>query len=178
GYAQYYVKLFKEIAKYLFEFKNLINSEDDFQAVVQGVFSHYSDAQFHGERISVVPEMQSGGGYRVDIGLVGKKVFVGIELKHDNTAGKPDGKYILNGIPITTKAQEAEDQLERYKKQPNNIKSLTDGDEAAMLWAVFHRNAEIEDKLIEVRSEFDTFPVVHSSMHVMQQLMGEHNMDE
>ncbi|WP_425361814.1 hypothetical protein [Candidatus Tisiphia endosymbiont of Mystacides longicornis] len=178
--AQYYVKLFKEIAKYLFEFKNLINSEDDFQAVVQGVFSHYSDAQFQGgERISVVPEMQSGGGYRVDIGLVGKKVFVGIELKWDDTKGVPQtNKHQVSGTEITAKANDAEKQLARYKEQPNNIKSLTDGDKAAMLWAVFHRNAETEDKLIEVRSEFDTFPVVHSSMHVMQQLMGEHNIDE
>lgn len=123
--------------------------------------------------------MQSGGGYRVDIGLVGKKVFVGIELKWDDTKGVPQtNKHQVSGTEITAKANDAEKQLARYKEQPNNIKSLTDGDKAAMLWAVFHRNAETEDKLIEVRSEFDTFPVVHSSMHVMQQLMGEHNIDE
>lgn len=177
--ARYYIDLFKEISKHLFNFKESINSEDDFQAVLQGVFTHYSDAQFrvgNNERISVVPEMQSGGGYRVDIGLVGKKVFVGIELKFDATQGTSKPKMLKN-TAITTKAQEAENQLARYKEQPNNIKSLTDGDEAAMLWAVFHKKATTPESLIEVRSEFDTFPVVHSSMHIIGDLIIGDPMD-
>lgn len=173
--AQHYVNLFKEISKHLFNFKESINNEDNFQAIVQGIFTHYSDVQFGGgnnERISVVPEMQSGGGYRVDIGIVGKKVFVGIELKFDETQGTQKSKMLKN-TAITAKANDAEKQLARYKEQPNNIKSLTDGDEAAMLWAVFHKKATTTESLIEVRSEFDTFPVVHSSMHVIQQLIGD-----
>ncbi|WP_341793887.1 hypothetical protein [Rickettsia endosymbiont of Ceutorhynchus obstrictus] len=173
--AQHYVNLFKEISKHLFDFKESINNEDNFQAIVQGIFTHYSDVQFGGgnnERISVVPEMQSGGGCRVDIGIVGKKVFVGIELKFDETQGTQKPKMLKN-TAITAKANDAEKQLARYKEQPNNIKSLTDGDEAAMLWAVFHKKATTPESLIEVRSEFDTFPVVHSSMHVIQQLIGD-----
>ncbi|WP_341752557.1 MULTISPECIES: hypothetical protein [unclassified Candidatus Tisiphia] len=158
--VEHYLELFKNISPDLFKFKKLFNYEIDFQAVLQGLLTYYSDSQFYGAngsgtRVSIIPEMQSGGGARIDIGIAEKDGFIAIELKFD----KDTTANILSA-----KAHEAEEQLKRYKQQPNNIKSVIDSETAAIIWAVFHKTA---DALIEVRNKFDIFPVVHSSMHII-----------
>lgn len=168
--AEHYLELlFNNISPYLYKFKELFDSERDFEAMLQGLMTYYSDSQFYGaqgggKRVSIIPEMQSGGGSRIDIGVSGKDGFIAIELKFDKT--------ISPNIP-SAKAKESEEQLERYKQQPNNIKSVIDSDKAAITWAVFHKNAETIDKLIEVRNKFDIFSITHSSIHMIPTIQPE-----
>lgn len=171
--AEHYKKLFTEVSSTVFPIKEMINNEIDFQAILHGLFMYYSDSQMSGgskKRIGVIPEVQSGSGKRIDIGVIGGKEFTGIELKFSETQGIADG--------LTKKAKEAESQLDRYKKQPNNVKSLTDSERAKMFWAVFHKGASTRESLIETRDKFDVFQVVHSSMHVIPHLQPEDILEQ
>ncbi|WP_265022323.1 ankyrin repeat domain-containing protein [Wolbachia endosymbiont (group B) of Ischnura elegans] len=171
--AEHYKKLFTEVSSTVFPIKEMINNEIDFQAILHGLFMYYSDSQMSGgskKRIGVIPEVQSGRGKRIDIGVIGGEEFTGIELKFSETQGIADG--------LTTKAKEAESQLDRYKKQPNNVKSLTDSERAKMFWAVFHKGASTPESLIETRDKFDVFLVSHSSMHILPPLQPEDILEQ
>ncbi|WP_143688901.1 hypothetical protein [Wolbachia endosymbiont of Laodelphax striatellus] len=171
--VEHFRRLFTEVSDTLFPVKEMIKNEIDFQAILHGLFMYYSDSQMSGgskKRIGVIPEVQSGGGKRIDIGVIGGEEFTGIELKFSETQGIADG--------LTTKAKEAESQLDRYKKQPNNVKSLTDSERAKMFWAVFHKGASTPESLIETRDKFDVFQVVHSSMHVIPHLQPEDILEQ
>lgn len=157
--AEHHIGLFKEVSQVLLPFKELIDSEVDFQAMLHGLLMYYQESTSSKKLVGVISEVQTGGGKRIDIGVVGGEIFTGIELKFDKTGG-----IVPEGEELTTKAKEAESQLERYKKQPNNIKSLIDSEEARLFWAVFHKGANEPKLLIETRSEFYAFQLDHSSI--------------
>ncbi|WP_264377698.1 ankyrin repeat domain-containing protein [Wolbachia endosymbiont (group B) of Philonthus cognatus] len=157
--AEHHIGLFKEVSQVLLPFKELIDSEVDFQSMLHGLLMYYQESTSSKKLVGVISEVQTGGGKRIDIGVVGGEIFTGIELKFDKTGG-----IVPEGEELTTKAKEAESQLERYKKQPNNIKSLIDSEEARLFWAVFHKGANEPKLLIETRSEFYAFQLDHSSI--------------
>lgn len=138
-----YKEVFKEISRILYPFKSLINNEAEFQAVLHGLFSSYSD-----DNIKVITEFQIGGGEKLDIMLIIQAIDkttehppVGIELKF---AKKKE---------LNNKVKEADDQLERYKKKGKAYKVVTDADKFGLMYAVFDADAADEDSLIKVGGE-------------------------
>ncbi|WP_353287613.1 ankyrin repeat domain-containing protein [Wolbachia endosymbiont (group B) of Gerris lacustris] len=169
--AEHRIGLFKEVSQVLLPFKELIDSEVDFQAMLHGLLMYYQESTSSKKLVGVISEVQTGGGKRIDIGVVGGEIFTGIELKFDKTGG-----IVPEGEELTTKAKEAESQLERYKKQPNNIKSLIDSEEARLFWAVFHKGANEPKLLIETRSEFYAFQLDHSSMCLLSSSLSRRKL--
>jgi hypothetical protein len=159
-----YKEVFKEISCILHPFKSLINNEAEFQAVLHGLFSSYSD-----DNIKVITEFQIGGGEKLDIMMVVQVVGkdhppVGIELKFAK-AGE-----------LNNKAREAENQLERYQKG-EAYKVVTDADKVKLMYAVFDQGAKDENSLISIKNkssekfkEVDFVEVVakHSSDTMLQ----------
>lgn len=149
-----YKEVFKEISHILNPFKSLINNEAEFQAVLHGLFSSYSD-----DNIKVITEFQIGGGEKLDIMLIIQAIDkttehppVGIELKFAK-AGELDNKII-----------EAENQLERYQKG-EAYKVVTDANKVELIYAVFDQGAtnENEKDLIKVGDKFVSLEAKHSS---------------
>ncbi len=169
--AEHHIELLKKISEILFPFKELIDSEVDFQSMLHGLLMYYQESTSSKKLVGVISEVQTGGGKRIDIGVVGGEIFTGIELKFDKT-----GSIVPEGEELTTKAKEAESQLERYKKQPNNIKSLIDSEEARLFWAVFHKGANEPKLLIETRSEFYAFQLDHSSMCLLSSSLSRRKL--
>ncbi|WP_259348741.1 hypothetical protein [Wolbachia pipientis] len=162
-----YKKVFKEISYILHPFKSLINNEAEFQAVLHGLFSSYSD-----DNIKVITEFQIGGGEKLDMMMVVQVVGkehppIGIELKFAK-----EGK-------LNSKIKEAESQLERYQKG-EAYKVVTDADKVKLMYAVFNKEAADENSLIKVggevkKEEFVEVVAKHSSDTMMsrgQQLTG------
>ncbi|WP_353274729.1 hypothetical protein [Wolbachia endosymbiont (group B) of Hofmannophila pseudospretella] len=149
-----YKRVFTEVSHMLYSFKSLINNEADFQAVLHGLFSSYSDGN-----IRVITEFQIGGGEKLDIMMVVQVIGkehppIGIELKF----AKP-GK-------LNSKIKEADDQLERYQKG-EAYKVVTDANEVELMYAVFNQGATNKDDLIRIGDKFVDLKAKHSSDTMM-----------
>ncbi|PRD22884.1 UNVERIFIED_CONTAM: Ankyrin-3 [Trichonephila clavipes] len=165
-----YNELFKKLGEAIFPFKSLVNGENDFQAVLDGAFNHYSDLRLQESpetRALVLTEFQTGRGKRADMLVHGIKFEgdakeytpIGLELKLSRQ-GK--GAALL---------KKAEGQINEEYKKGVTYKTLTDGDEVKFIGVVFDKKASDANSLVLASrtSEEGFIPVkvVHSSTHVL-----------
>ncbi|WP_264723490.1 ankyrin repeat domain-containing protein [Wolbachia endosymbiont (group A) of Cheilosia soror] len=165
-----YNGLFRKIGEGMLPFKTLINKETNFQGVLDGALSHYSDLRLQESpetRALVLTEFQTGRGKRVDMLVHGIKFAdqgnakeytpIGLELKG------PEEKISADKLK-----EKANKQItERYAKGVT-YKTLTDGDEVKFIGVVFDKKASNANSLVLASrtSEEGFIPVkvVHSSV--------------
>lgn len=178
-----YKELFTKIGEVIYPVKSLINSESEFQGILEGIFKYYSDLKLSQQldrRELVLTEFQTGGGSRIDM-LVqaigsseqGMKEYipVGLELKYDdsvklNSFDKKQDEYI-QGLILAHKEQVLvkellADQIERYA-QGAAIKTITDGNKVAIMGIVFNKQAQDHNSLLLTTKKLVEANIVHSS---------------
>ncbi len=170
-----YKELLAKVGEGVSPFKSLIEKEAHFQAVLHGLFSHYSDIKLGDSpenRALVLTEFQTGKGKRVDMLVHGVKfedrgsnakeyIPIGLELK-----GPREGKE------ADALKKEANKQITDEYKEGVTYKTLTDGDKVACVGVVFDKKAGNANSLIQLSNEekFTPVKVVHSSiMQIGQQ---------
>ncbi|UCM86429.1 MAG: ankyrin repeat domain-containing protein (plasmid) [Rickettsia endosymbiont of Culicoides impunctatus] len=178
-----YKELFKKIAEVLYPIKSLVNSEVEFQGILEGIFKYYSDAKLAEgleRRELILTEFQIGGGGRIDmlVQAIGASeqatkeyTPVGLELKYDNSIQlslfelKQDES--IQNIIWKQKVKKVvskllDEQVERYA-QGAAIKSITDGNKVAMMGLVFNAQAQDSSQLLLTTDKFLEADIVHSS---------------
>ncbi|MFP3022857.1 MAG: hypothetical protein ACEY3K_08085, partial [Wolbachia sp.] len=139
-----YKELLGKVGEGVSPFKSLIEKEAHFQAVLHGLFSHYSDIKLGDSpenRALVLTEFQTGKGKRVDMLVHGVKfadqgsnakeyIPIGLELK-----GPREGKE------ADALKKEANKQITDEYKEGVTYKTLTDGDKVACVGVVFDKKA-------------------------------------
>ncbi|MDE5059353.1 hypothetical protein OZD65_00005, partial [Wolbachia endosymbiont of Drosophila burlai] len=166
-----YKELWGKVGEGVSPFKSLIEKEAHFQAVLHGLFSHYSDIKL-GEspesRALVLTEFQTGRGKRIDMLVHGIKfadrgsnakeyIPIGLELK-----GPREGKT------ADALKDEANRQIADEYTKGVTYKTLTDGNEVDFMGVVFDKGANSANSLIlGSKDEFTPVIVVHSSVHVI-----------
>jgi len=166
-----YNKLFKKVGEAIFPFESLVNGENDFQGVLDGAFSHYSDLRLQESpetRALLLTEFQTGRGKRADMLVHGIKfegdakeyIPIGLELKG------PRGEIGADALK-----REANDQITKEYERGVTYKTLTDGDEVKFIGVVFDKKASDANSLVLASrtSEEGFIPVkvVHSSTQVL-----------
>ncbi|MFT4327777.1 MAG: hypothetical protein AB3P07_04135 [Wolbachia pipientis] len=166
-----YNELFKKLGEAIFPFKSLVNGENDFQAVLDGAFNHYSDLRLQESPETtalVLTEFQTGRGKRADM------LVHGIKFEGDAKEYTPIGlelKGPRSGVNVNGLKREANDQITKEYERGVTYKTLTDGDEVKFIGVVFDKKASDEHSLVLASrtSEEGFIPVkvVHSSIHMI-----------
>lgn len=154
---------FKEVSKIIFQFKDLIKNEYDFQVVLDGIFCTYSDKKPN-ESV-VLTEYQTGLGNRIDMIIHQKgNPIIGLELK------------IATAKESVSKLKEAENQINKKYEKSVTYKVLEDIDinkpelnTIKLIGVVLISDAFSAEKLIicSEKANMPTVEIRHSSIALM-----------
>jgi len=164
-----YKGLLAKIADGIYPIKDLITNEARLQAVLNGLFSSYSDLRLQetSGKVVIIPEFQTGAGGRVDMVIQGigplpegtkEYTPMGLEFKLiDKNLGQDQLRQEVDKL---TKEQNI-----RYAKGAA-LKTITDSDKMFFMGVVVNVKAKDKGSLILTSDEFVPALVVHSSIDI------------
>ncbi len=164
-----YKGLLAKIADGIYPIKDLITNEARLQAVLNGLFSGYSDLRLQetSGKVVIIPEFQTGAGGRVDMVIQGigplpegtkEYTPMGLEFKLiDKNLGQDQLRQEVDKL---TKEQNI-----RYAKGAA-LKTITDSDKMFFMGVVVNVKAKDKGSLILTSDEFVPALVVHSSIDI------------
>ncbi|BFD47610.1 MAG: hypothetical protein DMENIID0003_06840 [Wolbachia endosymbiont of Sergentomyia squamirostris] len=172
--------LLTEVADKIYPIKDLITNEARLQAILNGLFSSYSDLKLqetssspsNSAKVVIIPEFQVGAGGRVDMviqgigpSLQGTKEYTPIALEFKLIDKNLNQDQLEQEVDKLTKEQNI-----RYAKGAA-LKAITDSDKMFFMGVVVNVKAKDKNSLILTSDEFVPAKVSHSSIHVF---MEEH----
>ncbi|OAB79365.1 hypothetical protein WSTR_05260 [Wolbachia endosymbiont of Laodelphax striatellus] len=164
-----YKRLLTEIANAIYPIKGLITNEARLQAILNGLFSSYSDLKLQetSSKTVIIPEFQVGAGGRVDMVIQGigsspqgTKEYTPIALEFKLIDKNLDEKGMREEVDKLTKEQNV-----RYAKGAA-LKAITDSDKMLFMGVVVNVKAKDKNSLILTSDEFVPALVVHSSIDI------------
>ncbi|BET29089.1 hypothetical protein wCauATS_12910 [Wolbachia pipientis] len=167
---QAYKVLLTEVADTIYPIKDLITNEARLQAVLNGLFSSYSDLKLQetSSKTVIIPEFQVGAGGRVDMVIQGigpspqgTKEYTPIALEFKLIDKNLNQDQLKQEVDKLTKEQNI-----RYAKGAA-LKAITDSDKMFFMGVVVNVKAKDKNSLILTSDEFVPAPVVHSSIHMI-----------
>ncbi|MDD9335541.1 MAG: hypothetical protein PV347_05935 [Rickettsiaceae bacterium] len=167
---QAYKALLTEVADKIYPIKDLITNEARLQAVLNGLFSSYSDLKLQetSSKTVIIPEFQVGAGGRVDMVIQGigpssqgTKEYTPIALEFKLIDKNLNQDQLKQEVDKLTKEQNI-----RYAKGAA-LKAITDSDKMFFMGVVVNIRAKDKNSLILTSDEFVPAPVVHSSIHMI-----------
>ncbi|WP_353285948.1 hypothetical protein [Wolbachia endosymbiont (group A) of Rhorus exstirpatorius] len=167
---QAYKVLLTEVADKIYPIKDLITNEARLQAILNGLFSSYSDLKLQetSSKTVIIPEFQVGAGGRVDMVIQGigsssqgTKEYTPIALEFKLIDKNLNHDQLKQEVDKLTKEQNI-----RYAKGAA-LKAITDSDKMLFMGVVVNVKAKDKNSLILTSDEFVPAPVVHSSIHMI-----------
>jgi hypothetical protein len=173
-----YKGLLTEVANAIYPIKDLITNEARLQAILNGLFSSYSDLKLqetsrslsNSAKVIIIPEFQTGAGGRVDMVIQGigpssqgTKEYqpIALELKLiDKDLDKSQPKSEVDKL--------TQEQNARYAKGAA-LKTITDSDKMFFMGIVVNIKAKDKNSLILTSDELVSAVVVHSSVFDIEQ---------
>ncbi|WP_265023075.1 Ulp1 family isopeptidase [Wolbachia endosymbiont (group B) of Ischnura elegans] len=171
---QAYKVLLTEVADKIYSIKDLITNEARLQAILNGLFSSYSDLKLQetSAKTVIIPEFQVGAGGRVDMVIQGispspqgTKEYTPIALEFKLIDKNLDEEGMKEEVDKLTKEQNI-----RYAKGAA-LKAITDSDKIFFMGVVVNVRAKDKNSLILTSDELIPAKVSHSSIHLF---MKEH----
>ncbi|WP_447933209.1 ankyrin repeat domain-containing protein [Wolbachia endosymbiont of Dactylopius coccus] len=169
GSLQAYKALLTEVADKIYPIKDLITNEARLQAVLNGLFSSYSDLKLQetSAKTVIISEFQVGAGGRVDVVIQaigpspqGTKEFTPMALEF---------KLINKNLNQDQQKQEVDkltkEQNIRYAKGAA-LKTITDSDKMFFMGVVVNVKAQDKNSLILTSDKLISAKVRHSSVDV------------
>ncbi|WP_265032114.1 ankyrin repeat domain-containing protein [Wolbachia endosymbiont (group A) of Merzomyia westermanni] len=169
---QAYKVLLSEVADAVYPIKDLITNEARLQAVLNGLFSSYSDLKLQetSAKTIIIPEFQVGAGGRVDMVIQGigpspqgTKEYTSIALEFKLIDKNLDKGGMKKEVDKLTKEQNV-----RYSKGAA-LKAITDSDKMFFMGVVVNVKAQNKDSLILTSDELISAKVSHSSIDVVKE---------
>ncbi|MFP3022413.1 MAG: hypothetical protein ACEY3K_05660, partial [Wolbachia sp.] len=166
---QAYKALLTEVADTIYPIKDLITNEARLQAILNGLFSSYSDLKLQetSAKTVVIPEFQVGAGGRVDMVIQGigpspqgTKEYTPIALEFKLIDKNLNQDQLKEEVDKLTKEQNV-----RYAKGAA-LKAITDSDKMLFMGVVVNVGAKDKDSLILTSDELVPALVVHSSIDI------------
>ncbi|MCA7010493.1 ankyrin repeat domain-containing protein [Wolbachia endosymbiont of Tribolium confusum] len=166
---QAYKGLLTEVADAIYPIKDLITNEARLQAVLNGLFSSYSDLKLQetSSKTVIIPEFQVGAGGRVDMVIQGigpspqgTKEYTPIALEFKLIDKNLNQNQLKQEVDKLTKEQNI-----RYAKGAA-LKAITDSDKMLFMGVVVNAKAKDKGSLILTSDEFVPALVVHSSIDI------------
>ncbi|RDD33817.1 Phosphocholine transferase AnkX [Wolbachia endosymbiont of Cylisticus convexus] len=165
-----YNRLLEKIGEGIWPLKTLIGKENDFQGVLHGAFSYYSDLKLQElpeTRALVLTEFQTGRGKRIDMLVHGIKFAAESGNAEEYTPIGLELKTSRQGKGAQALLREANDQINEEYKKGVTYKTLTDDDEVKFIGVVFNKGSKDQNKLILTsrtnEEGFISVDVIHSS---------------
>lgn len=166
---QAYKALLTEVADKIYPIKDLITNEARLQAILNGLFSSYSDLKLQetSSKTVIIPEFQVGAGGRVDMVIQGigpspqgAKEYTPVALEFKLIDKNLDEEGMKKEVDKLTKEQNI-----RYAKGAA-LKTITDGDKMFFMGVVVNVKAKDKNSLILTSDELVPALVVHSSIDI------------
>ncbi len=166
---QAYKVLLTEVADKIYPIKDLITNEARLQAILNGLFSSYSDLKLQetSSKTVIIPEFQVGAGGRVDMVIQGigsssqgTKEYTPIALEFKLIDKNLNHDQLKQEVDKLTKEQNI-----RYAKGAA-LKAITDSDKMLFMGVVVNVKAKDKNSLILTSDEFVPALVVHSSIDI------------
>ncbi|WP_264707969.1 Ulp1 family isopeptidase [Wolbachia endosymbiont (group B) of Agriphila straminella] len=166
---QAYKVLLSEVADAVYPIKDLITNEARLQAILNGLFSSYSDLKLQetSAKTVIIPEFQVGAGGRVDMVIQGigpspqgAKEYTPIALEFKLIGKNLNQDQLKQEVDKLTKEQNI-----RYAKGAA-LKAITDSDKMLFMGVVVNVKAKDKNSLILTSDEFVSAIVVHSSIDI------------
>ncbi|WP_264735341.1 ankyrin repeat domain-containing protein [Wolbachia endosymbiont (group A) of Rhinocyllus conicus] len=164
-----YKRLLAEVADAIYPIKDLITNEARLQAILNGLFSSYSDLKLQetSSKTVIIPEFQVGAGGRVDMVIQGigpspqgTKEYTPIALEFKLIDKNLNQDQLKQEVDKLTKEQNV-----RYAKGAA-LKTITDSDKMLFMGVVVNVKAKDKNSLILTSDEFVPAIVVHSSIDI------------
>ncbi|WP_341823835.1 hypothetical protein [Wolbachia endosymbiont (group A) of Agelastica alni] len=164
-----YKRLLTEIADAIYPIKDLITNEARLQAILNGLFSSYSDLKLQetSSKTVIIPEFQVGAGGRVDMVIQGigpspqgAKEYTPVALEFKLIDKNLDEEGMKKEVDKLTKEQNI-----RYAKGAA-LKAITDSDKMLFMGVVVNVKAKDKNSLILMSDKFVPALVVHSSIDI------------
>ncbi|WP_264687169.1 hypothetical protein [Wolbachia endosymbiont (group B) of Rhopobota naevana] len=183
---QAYKVLLTEVADTIYPIKDLITNEARLQAILNGLFSSYSDLKLQetSAKTVIIPEFQVGAGGRVDMVIQGigpspqgAKEYTPIALEFKLIGKNLNQDQLKQEVDKLTKEQNI-----RYAKGAA-LKAITDSDKMFFMGVVVNVKAKDKNSLILTSDKFVPATVVHSSIHMIHpdtvaQSLGNLNLND
>ncbi|WP_264688716.1 ankyrin repeat domain-containing protein [Wolbachia endosymbiont (group B) of Catoptria pinella] len=166
---QAYKVLLTEVADTIYPIKDLITNEARLQAILNGLFSSYSDLKLQetSAKTVIIPEFQVGAGGRVDMVIQGigpspqgAKEYTPIALEFKLIGKNLNQDQLKQEVDKLTKEQNI-----RYAKGAA-LKAITDSDKMFFMGVVVNVKAKDKNSLILTSDKFVPALVVHSSIDI------------
>ncbi|WP_264688688.1 ankyrin repeat domain-containing protein [Wolbachia endosymbiont (group B) of Catoptria pinella] len=166
---QAYKVLLSEVADAVYPIKDLITNEARLQAILNGLFSSYSDLKLQetSAKTVIIPEFQVGAGGRVDMVIQGigpspqgAKEYTPIALEFKLIGKNLNQDQLKQEVDKLTKEQNI-----RYAKGAA-LKAITDSDKMLFMGVVVNVKAKDKNSLILTSDKFVPALVVHSSIDI------------
>ncbi|WP_264377026.1 ankyrin repeat domain-containing protein [Wolbachia endosymbiont (group B) of Ochlodes sylvanus] len=166
---QAYKVLLTEVADTIYPIKDLITNEARLQAILNGLFSSYSDLKLQetSAKTVIIPEFQVGAGGRVDMVIQGigpspqgAKEYTPIALEFKLIGKNLNQDQLKQEVDKLTKEQNI-----RYAKGAA-LKAITDSDKMLFMGVVVNVKAKDKNSLILTSDKFVPALVVHSSIDI------------
>ncbi|WP_341808579.1 hypothetical protein [Wolbachia endosymbiont (group E) of Neria commutata] len=179
---QAYRELFAAIADAIYPIRGLITNEARLQAILNGLFSSYSDLKLqetssspsNSAKVVIIPEFQVGAGGRVDMVIQG--IGPSLQGTKEYTPIALEFKLINKNLNQDQLKQEVnkltEEQNTRYAKGAA-LKAITDSDKMFFMGVVVNVGAKDKNSLISTSDELISAKVSHSSIHVVKDVKVE-----
>ncbi|GKS79063.1 MULTISPECIES: ankyrin repeat domain-containing protein [unclassified Wolbachia] len=166
---QAYKVLLTEVADTIYPIKDLITNEARLQAILNGLFSSYSDLKLQetSAKTVIIPEFQVGAGGRVDMVIQGigpspqgAKEYTPIALEFKLIGKNLNQDQLKQEVDKLTKEQNI-----RYAKGAA-LKAITDSDKMFFMGVVVNVKAKDKNSLILTSDKLVHALVVHSSIDI------------
>ncbi len=166
---QAYKGLLTEVADAIYPIKDLITNEARLQAVLNGLFSSYSDLKLQetSSKTVIIPEFQVGAGGRVDM------VIQGIGPSSQGTKEYTPMGLEFKLIDKNLNRDQLKQEVDKLTKEQNiryakgaALKTITDSDKMFFMGVVVNTKAKDKGSLILTSDEFVPALVVHSSIDI------------
>ncbi|WP_265017580.1 hypothetical protein [Wolbachia endosymbiont (group A) of Epistrophe grossularia] len=166
---QAYKVLLTEVADKIYPIKDLITNEARLQAILNGLFSSYSDLKLQetSSKTVIIPEFQVGAGGRVDM------VIQGIGSSSQGTKEYTPIALEFKLIDKNLNQDQLKEEVDKLTKEQNiryakgaALKAITDSDKMLFMGVVVNVKAKDKNSLILTSDEFVPALVVHSSIDI------------
>ncbi|WP_341823962.1 ankyrin repeat domain-containing protein [Wolbachia endosymbiont (group A) of Udea olivalis] len=166
---QAYKVLLTKVADTIYPIKDLITNEARLQAILNGLFSSYSDLKLQetSAKTVIIPEFQVGAGGRVDMVIQGigpspqgAKEYTPIALEFKLIGKNLNQDQLKQEVDKLTKEQNI-----RYAKGAA-LKAITDSDKMFFMGVVVNVKAKDKNSLILTSDKLVHAIVVHSSIDI------------
>ncbi|WP_265024282.1 ankyrin repeat domain-containing protein [Wolbachia endosymbiont (group A) of Epagoge grotiana] len=166
---QAYKVLLTKVADTIYPIKDLITNEARLQAILNGLFSSYSDLKLQetSAKTVIIPEFQVGAGGRVDMVIQGigpspqgAKEYTPIALEFKLIGKNLNQDQLKQEVDKLTKEQNI-----RYAKGAA-LKAITDSDKMFFMGVVVNVKAKDKNSLILTSDKLVHALVVHSSIDI------------